>query len=60
MANCKEFECDPENYTLYIHGYLLIWLHKQRQLGKLSHGKSIKLSVKINIVKNKEWESRGF
>ena len=30
MAMCKTYENDPEKYTMYIHGYFLIWLHQQR------------------------------
>ena len=26
MQSCKTFENDPENYSLYVHGYFLPWL----------------------------------
>ena len=28
MAVCKAYEDDLENYSLYIHGYLLLWFRK--------------------------------
>ena len=45
MAKCKAYENDKENYSLYVHGYLLIWLHQQRQAGKLSKGTSKHLLI---------------
>ena len=40
MAACKAYQGDLENYSLYIHGYLLLWFRQQRQAGKLSQGMS--------------------
>ena len=40
MDSCKLFKygkCDQ--YSLYIHGYLLPWHQQQRELGKLTVGK---------------------
>ena len=28
MSKCKEFENDAEKYSLYIHGYLMVYLDK--------------------------------
>ena len=39
MAQCKEYENDEENFSLYVHGYWLIWLNQQRQAGKFTQGK---------------------
>ena len=36
IAMCKTYEDDPEYYSLYIHGYLLIWHDQQRQSGTLT------------------------
>ena len=39
MAKCKELEEDEsDKYSLYIHGYWLVWLEKQRQAGCLKQG----------------------
>ena len=35
MSWCKKFENDPKNYSIYIHGYFLVWLDQQRKAGKL-------------------------
>ena len=35
MSKCKKFENDPKNYSIYIHGYFLVWLDQQRKAGKL-------------------------
>ena len=26
MAKCKEYENDHEKFSLYVHGYFLVWL----------------------------------
>ena len=26
MSKCKEYEDDPYRYSLYVHGYFLVWL----------------------------------
>ena len=36
MTKCKVYENDPYRYSLYLHGYLLVWLDQQRKRGKLS------------------------
>ena len=28
VAQCKEYEDDAEKYSLYIHGYWLVWLDR--------------------------------
>ena len=43
MSQCKKFEDDSleedlQNYSLYVHGYFLIWLDLQREAGKLRQG----------------------
>ena len=41
MEWCKTFEFgDLGEYSVYVHGYWLPWLAKQRQAGKLKKGKS--------------------
>ena len=55
MAKCKEYEDSPENYSLYIHGFFLVWLDQQRQAGKLTQGKKFNIFSLLSIVKNKEW-----
>ena len=30
MAKCKAYEKDPYKYSLYVHGYFLVWLDQQR------------------------------
>ena len=40
MEKCKAYENDVENFSLYIHGFLLIWLRQQREAGKLTKGMS--------------------
>ena len=38
LAKCKAYEDDRYKYSLYVHGYLLVWLDQQRQEGKLALG----------------------
>ena len=45
MEKCKAFENITDKYSLYIQGYFLIWLDKQRQLGKLKQGIQIHLTI---------------
>ena len=35
MSECKKYENEAQNYTLYIFGYWLPWLNQQRRAGKL-------------------------
>ena len=39
MALCKQMRESVENYSLYIHGFLIPEIQKQREGGKLSKGK---------------------
>ena len=41
MSKCMAYENDEENYSLYVHGYWLVWLDQQRKAGKLKQGKYI-------------------
>ena len=38
MTKCKEYEKTPYKYSLYVHGYFLVWLDQQRKEGKLKQG----------------------
>ena len=38
MAKCKAYENDHYKYSLYVHGYFLVWLDQQRREGKLKQG----------------------
>ena len=58
MSYCKQFENDHENYSLYIHGYLLHWHHQQRQAGRLKHGKLLIAALFLHIVERKEWKDK--
>ena len=35
---CKAYEQDRYKYSLYLHGYFLVWLDQQRKEGKLKQG----------------------
>ena len=35
MNKCKAYEEDRYQYSLYVHGYFLVWLDQQRKEGKL-------------------------
>ena len=35
----KIYEDDPNYYSMYVHGYFIPWLERQRAAGKLKHGK---------------------
>ena len=39
MNQCKQYEEDHDKYSLYIHGFWLVWLDRQREAGVLKHGK---------------------
>ena len=43
MAQCKQMRESVENYSLYIHGFLIPEIQKQRDGGKLSKGKSFSI-----------------
>ena len=43
MAWCKQKRESIENYSLYIHGFLIPEIQKQREGGKLSKGKLISI-----------------
>ena len=38
MKKCKAYEEDRYKYSLYVHGYFLVWLDQQRKEGKLKQG----------------------
>ena len=38
MSKCKAYENDRYKYSLYVHGYLFVWLDQQRKEGKLKQG----------------------
>ena len=38
MNMCKGYEEDRYKYSLYVHGYFLVWLDQQRREGKLKQG----------------------
>ena len=38
MNKCKAYEEDRYKYSLYVHGYFLVWLDQQRKEGKLKQG----------------------
>ena len=38
MTMCKSYENDPYRFSLYLHGYFLVWLDQQRKEGKLKQG----------------------
>ena len=39
ISQCKGYMNEIEKYSLYLHGYLLIWFEEQRKAGKLIQGK---------------------
>ena len=43
MTWCKQMRESVENYSLYIHGFLIPEIQKQREEGKLSKGKFISI-----------------
>ena len=38
MNKCKTYEEDRYKYSLYVHGYFLVWLDQQREECKLKQG----------------------
>ena len=40
---CKGYIDDYENYSLYVHGYLIPWLSEQRQQGALKTVSGLKV-----------------
>ena len=42
MMECKDLKNSFDQYSLYVHGYLLPWLDEQRQNGLLKQGKKTK------------------
>ena len=39
MSKCKAYENDQYKYSLYVHGYFLVWLDQQKKEGKLKQSK---------------------
>ena len=52
MSKCKKHENNPEKFSLYVHGYFLVWLDQQRQQGNLTQG-TLKLNFLIAL--RSEW-----
>ena len=38
MTKCKAYEDNHLRYSLYVHGYFLVWLDRQKKEGKLKQG----------------------
>ena len=39
MQECKTYENDPYEYSLFVHGYLIPWYEQQYKAGKIKNGK---------------------
>ena len=50
MSACKKLENDYNNYSLYVHGWWLIWLAQQRQAGKLKQGNTLTILILIIVI----------
>ena len=51
MTWCKQMRQSVENYSLYIHGFLIPEIQKQREGGKLSKGKFISILTFLKAKK---------
>ena len=49
MLECKSYENDARNFTLYINGYFIPWIEQQRANGKIKQGKLFELITLLFI-----------
>ena len=45
MIECRQFDNNPEKYTLYVHGFLLPWFDEQREAKNLQKGKKVLMII---------------